>query len=515
MNDDSPDDPAGEAVMADKKYVMALDEGTSSARAILFDRHGGIVSIGQREFRQIYPKPGWVEHDPMEILDTQIAVAREAIAAAGALPDEIAAIGVTNQRETVVIWDRKTGQPIMNALVWQDRRTAPVCDDLKARGLTDSIAARTGLVVDAYFSGTKIAWALDNIPGARARAERGELACGTIDSWLIWNLSGRMAHVTDASNASRTMLFNIRAGAWDDSLLAELRVPRAMLPEVRDSGEVYGLCDPTLFDGTSIPLASACGDQMGALFGQACFSPGSAKFTYGTGGALLLNTGDKPIFSKNGMLTTVAWRLGGKITYCLEGLLFSVGSSVQWLRDELKLIQSSDETEAAAMAVEDTAGVYFVPAFTGLSAPLWDQYARGTIVGITRGANRNHLIRATLESMAYQVRDVVSTMERDSGIRNSSLKVDGGAAKNNFVMQFQADMLGVPVERPKVIDTSARGAAYLAGLATGFWKDQQELSGTFELDREFKPQMARSAADTLYAGWTRAVERSRDWAAHE
>jgi len=497
-----------------KTYVMALDEGTSSARAILFDRAGNIAALAQREFRQIYPQPGLVEHDAVEIWNTQLAVAREAMAEIGATHDQIAAIGITNQRETSVIWDRKTGAPLHHALVWQDRRTAGVCDALKARGLEPYVKENTGLVIDAYFSGTKLAWVLDNVPGARARAEAGELAAGTIDTWLIWNLTGGKVHVTDASNASRTLLFNIRTGMWDDHLLAELNVPRAILPEVRDSSEVYGQTDPALFGGP-IPVASSIGDQQGALFGQSCFEAGMVKATYGTGGSLMMNAGTTPMPSNTGLLTTVAWRLDGKMEYALEGLLFTVGSVVQWLRDELKLIHHAAETELAARLVTDTNGVYIVPAFTGLSAPWWDQYARGTIVGITRGANRNHLIRASLESMAYQIRDVIGCMEQDAGIRVSDLKVDGGAAANNFVMQFQADQLGVTVLRPKVADTTARGAAFLAGLAVGFWKDKADLKGAFTLDREFQPAPDRAAADKLYAGWSRAVDRARDWAEHE
>ncbi|MFO1067631.1 MAG: glycerol kinase GlpK [Geminicoccaceae bacterium] len=494
-------------------YVMALDEGTSSARAILFDRAGNVAALVQREFRQIYPQPGWVEHDADEIWQTQLSVAREAMAQIGATAAQIAAIGITNQRETSVIWDRRTGRPLHHALVWQDRRTAGVCDALKAKGLEGYVKQATGLVIDAYFSGTKLAWVLDNVPGARARAEAGELAAGTIDTWLIWNLTGGRVHVTDASNASRTLLFNIRTGRWDERLLAELNVPRAILPEVRDSSAVYGHTDPELF-GAPIPVAASVGDQQGALFGQSCFRPGMVKATYGTGGSLMMNAGPEPMASNTGLLTTVAWQLDGRLEYALEGLLFTVGSVVQWLRDELKLIHSAAETEAAAREVPDTNGVYIVPAFTGLSAPWWDQYARGTIVGITRGANRNHLIRAALESMAYQIRDVIGCMERDAGIRVADLKVDGGAAMNDFVMQFQADQLGVTVLRPKVADTTARGAAFLAGLAVGYWKDQADLRGAFALDREFRPSADRAAADRLYAGWSRAVDRARDWAEH-
>lgn len=497
-----------------ERYVMALDEGTSSARAILFDRAGNIVSLAQREFRQIYPRPGWVEHDANEIWSTQLSVGREVTHNAGIEAHQIAAIGITNQRETCLIWDRKTGIPLHNALVWQDRRTAGICDQLKAKGLERYVKEATGLVIDAYFSGTKLAWILENTPGAIERAKRGELAAGTIDTWLIWNLTGGRVHVTDASNASRTLLFNIHTGDWDERLLAELNVPRSILPEVRDSSEIYGLADSDLF-GAEIPVASSIGDQQGALFGQSCFAEGMVKATYGTGGTLLMNTGSQMRVSENGLLTTVAWRLGGKLEYALEGTLFSVGSVVQWLRDELKIIHSASETEAAALEVPDTNGVYIVPAFNGLSAPFWDQYARGTIVGITRGANRNHLIRASLESMAYQIRDVIDRMEADAGIALAELKVDGGAAMNNFVLQFQADQLGVRVLRPKVIDTTARGAAFLAGLAVGYWKDIADLHTAFALDREFQPSTDRASADHLYQGWCRTVDRSRDWAEHE
>lgn len=497
-----------------KSYVMALDEGTSSARAIIFDHAGNIVSLAQREFRQIYPKAGWVEHDGSEIWQVQLAVAREAMKSAGVDSTNIAAIGITNQRETSLIWDRKTGKPLHNALVWQDRRTSGVCDALKAKGLEDYVKANTGLVIDAYFSGTKLAWILDNTPGARELAERGDLAAGTIDTWLIWNLTGGRVHVTDASNASRTLLFNIKTGDWDEVLLRELRVPRSILPEVRNSSEVYGETDASLFGGP-IPIAASCGDQHGALFGQSCFEAGMVKATYGTGGTLLMNTGDKMMKSENGLLTAVAWQLNGKIEYALEGTLFTVGSVVQWLRDELKMINSAAETEAAAESVPDTNGVYVVPAFTGLSAPWWDQYARGTIVGITRGVNRNHIIRASLESMAYQIRDVIDRMRADSGINLTELKVDGGAAMNNFVLQFQANQLGVRVLRPTVVDTTARGAAFLAGLAVGFWKDKADLQNAFTLDREFLPSPDRAKADRLYKGWSRALDRARDWAEHE
>ncbi|MEX3013983.1 glycerol kinase GlpK [Gymnodinialimonas hymeniacidonis] len=500
--------------MSEKKYVLALDEGTSSARAILFDRNGEIASIGQQEFRQIYPNPGWVEHDPQEIWTTQLGVIRDAMKGAKAKFVEVAAIGITNQRETVVVWDRKTGRPIHNALVWQDRRTAEICDAMKERGLEALIREKTGLVIDAYFSGTKIAWILDNVEGARARAEKGELAVGTIDSWLIWNLTGGKVHVTDVSNASRTQLMDIRSCKWDQQLMDEIRVPCAVLPKIKDTSEVYGTTDPAIFDGEEIPVASAVGDQQGALFGQACFEAGMVKATYGTGGSLMMNVGDKPKYSDNGLLTTVACRVNGKVDYAVEGLLFTVGSVIQWLRDELQIIHNAAESELSAKAVPDTNGVYIVPAFTGLSAPHWDQYARGTIVGITRGTNRDHIVRAALESMAYQIRDVIDCMQKDTGIELADLKVDGGAAMNDFVLQFQADQLNVSVLRPTIVDSTARGAAFLAGLAVGFWQDKSALRETFTLDEQFDPKVDRATADKLYAGWLKATDRARDWEEH-
>jgi glycerol kinase len=489
-----------------KNFVMALDEGTTSARAIIFDKFGNDIAIGQEEFAQIYPKPGWVEHDAEVIWQTQLKVAREAIAGAGIAPTDIAAIGITNQRETTVVWDRETGKPIHNAIVWQDRRTAGMCDALRPKW-EGYVAENTGLVVDAYFSGTKIAWLLDNVPGARKRAEAGELAFGTIDSWLIWNLTGGKVHVTDVTNASRTLLFNIRTMDWDEELLTALNVPRAILPQVRDTSEVYGTTDAALF-GAEIPVAAAVGDQQGALFGQACFERGQAKCTYGTAASLVMNTGSELIAPGKGCISTVACRVNGEVQYASEGVLFICGAAIQWLRDELKIIQKSED---AVATTPDTNGVYFVPAFTGMSAPLWDQYARGTIVGLTRGANREHLIRAALESMVYQVRDVVDALEDLSGIEISSLKVDGGACTNDFVMQFQADISHVPVLRPKVTESTARGAAFLAGLAVGVWKDRAELVNSFELDRKFTPKMDRAEADRLYAGWTKAVQRALAW----
>ena len=497
-----------------KKYILALDSGTTSCRAILFDKAGNIAAVAQQEFPQIYPKPGWVEHNPMDIWQTQLAVAREALAKGPGDSQDVAAIGITNQRETTVVWERSTGKPLMNAIVWQDRRTSGFCDELKARGLIDYVRNNMGLVIDSYFSGTKIRWILDNIPGAREKAEKGDLLFGTVDTWLIWNLTGGRAHVTDYSNASRTMLFNIKNVGWDERMLDEVGVPCEMLPRTRPSSEVYGITDRDVFSGAQIPVASSIGDQQGALFGQACFEAGMVKATYGTGGSLLMCTGARPIPSQSGLLTTVAWGINGKVEYALEGLLFVVGASVQWLRDGLKIIVDSEDTEYFACKVADTNGVYFVPAFVGLSAPYWDQYARGAIMGLTRGVNRNHIVRATLESIAYQIRDVIGCMEGDAQIRNTELKVDGGAARNNFLMQFQADLLGVPVLRPKIVETTARGAAFLAGLATGFWMDQAELVDTFELDRRFEPCIDRAHRDALYAGWQRAVERVKDWEQH-
>ena len=493
-----------------KQYVMAFDEGTSNARAIIFDRRGKVVSVRQSEIAQIYPEPGWVEHNPMEIWTKQLAVAREAIKNANIAPSEIAAIGITNQRETTVIWDRASGRPIHNAIVWQDHRTAGICDALTARGLKTYVAENTGLVIDAYFSGTKIQWILDNVPGARERAERGELAFGTIDSWLIWNLSSGRVHTSDYTNASRTMLFNIRTLDWDERLLAELRVPKAVLPKVCNSSEVYGVTDASLF-GVEIPVAASVGDQQGALFGQACFSAGMTKCTFGSAGALMMNTDNTPILPDRGLISTIAVGIDGKVQYAIEGLLYIMGAAVQWLRDELKIIKSSAE---AVVTTPDTNGVYFVPAFIGLSAPLWDQYARGVIVGLTRGANREHLIRATLESSAYQVRDVVDAMSAVAKIEINGLKVDGGACVNDFLMQFTADILNTAVLRPTVVESTARGAAFLAGIATGVWSGREELANSFELERTFKPNMNREKADELYRGWTRAVERSRDWAGH-
>ncbi|MCG0275405.1 MAG: glycerol kinase GlpK [Thermosediminibacteraceae bacterium] len=492
------------------RYIMALDQGTTSSRAIIFDENGSIVSVAQKEFTQIYPKPGWVEHDPMEIWGSQIGVAREALEKARISPDQIVAIGITNQRETTIVWDKNTGKPVYNAIVWQCRRTAPICDDLKSRGLADMIRRKTGLVVDAYFSGTKIKWILDNVEGAREKAERGELLFGNVDTWLIWNLTGGKVHVTDYSNASRTMIFNIHTLDWDDDILRELGIPRAMLPEVKPSSFIYGHTDRDIF-GAEVPIAGDAGDQQAALFGQACYKPGMAKNTYGTGCFMLMNTGEKAVESQSGLLTTIAWGVNGKVEYALEGSIFIAGAVVQWLRDELRIIDNSAQSEEYATKVEDTNGVYLVPAFVGLGAPYWDMYARGVIVGLTRGAKREHIIRAALESIAYQTRDVLEAMQKDSGIMLTNLKVDGGAVANNFLMQFQADILGVPVSRPKVTETTALGAAYLAGLAVGYWKDMDEIATKWQIDREFKPAMAEEKREKLYAGWKKAVERALAW----
>jgi len=497
-----------------ERYVLALDAGTTSITAIVFDHDAKVVSQASQEFSQIYPKPGWVEHDPAEIWSTQLQVATRAIASAGIEARNLAAIGVTNQRETTIVWDRATGTPIANAIVWQDRRTASVCDALKARGLEPKVKATTGLVIDAYFSGTKIAWLLDNVDGARARAEAGELAFGTVDSWLIWNLTGGAAHVTDYTNASRSMLFDITTLDWDDELLEAVGVPRAVLPSVRPSSEVYGHTAPGLFGGASVAVASAAGDQQAALFGQGCYAKGMVKATYGTGGSLVMNAGRTPVFSDSGLLTTIAWGVDGHVEYALEGLIYVAAASIQWLRDELKVLYSAADSEMAALQIEDSGGVYVVPAFTGLGAPYWDQYARGAILGLTRGSSRAHIIRATLESIGYQYRDVLECMEKDSGITVTEIRVDGGAVRNNFLMQFQSDIVSLPVLRPNIIESTARGAALLAGLATGFWNDMDELGEAFDLDREFTPSMDDDERTRLYAGWKRAVERASDWEQH-
>ncbi|HHY36814.1 MAG TPA: glycerol kinase GlpK [Firmicutes bacterium] len=494
-----------------QKYIMALDQGTTSSRTIIFDQSGSVISVAQKEFTQIYPKPGWVEHDPMEIWSTQIGTAKEALEKANLKPEQIAAIGITNQRETTVVWDKNTGEPVYNAIVWQCRRTAPMCDDLKARGLTEPIKQKTGLIIDAYFSGTKIAWILENVPGARERAEKGDLLFGNIDTWLIWKLSGGKTHTTDYSNASRTMIFNIHDLDWDDDILKELNIPRVMLPKAMPSSYVYGYTDPEVF-GAEVPIAGDAGDQQAALFGQACFEPGMAKNTYGTGCFMLMNTGDKAVPSESGLLTTIAYGINDEVKYALEGSIFITGAAIQWLRDELRIIDNAAQSEEYARKVEDTAGVYVVPAFVGLGAPYWDMYARGTIVGLTRGAKREHIIRATLESIAYQTRDVLEAMVKDSGVELKALKVDGGAVANNFLMEFQADILGVPCLRPVVAETTALGAAYLAGLAVGYWSGLDEIAANWQVDKEFVPKMPAEEREKLYRGWKRAVERSRAWA---
>jgi glycerol kinase len=490
------------------KHILALDQGTTSSRAIVFNHAGSIVAVAQKEFRQHYPRPGWVEHDADEIWATQSGVATEALAKANLSASDIAAIGITNQRETTVVWDRTTGRPICPAIVWQDRRTAAMCDRLKARGLAPLIRRKTGLVIDAYFSGSKLGWILKNVPGARARAKAGALAFGTVDSWLVWKLTGGRRHITDPSNASRTMLFNIRTGDWDDELLRLFGVPRSMLPEVRSSSEVYG--DATIFK-TPVPIAGIAGDQQAALFGQVCTQPGMVKNTYGTGCFMLMHTGEKPIVSKQNLLTTVAWRIGGRTEYALEGSVFIAGAVVQWLRDGLGIIRASKDVEALAAQVEDTHGVYLVPAFAGLGAPHWDPYARGTMTGLTRGTTAAHIARAALEGIAYQVTDILHAMESDAGIRLKELRVDGGASANNLLMQFQSDLLRVPVVRPRVLETTALGAAYLAGLAVGYWKNRQEIAAQWQVDRRFRPAMKPAVRKRLMAGWAKALDRARRW----
>jgi glycerol kinase len=492
------------------RFVLALDQGTTSSRAILFNKSGQIKSVAQKEFEQIYPNPGWVEHDPNEIWSTQIGTASEALGRAGVSASDVAAVGITNQRETTIVWDRETGEPIHNAIVWQDRRTSNICDRLKDQGHLDLFQEKTGLILDAYFSGTKIKWLLDHVDGARKRAENGELAFGTVDSWLVWNLTGGNRHVTDATNASRTLLYNIHEGEWDDELLDILDVPRSMLPDVEDSSAVYGETEVDAF-GTSVPIGGIAGDQQAALFGQMCTSPGLGKNTYGTGAFMVQNTGQEAVKSENNLLTTIGYQLDGITYYALEGSIFVAGAVVQWLRDELQIIRNSPEVEKLARKVDDNGGAYFVPAFTGLGAPHWDQYARGTIVGLTRGVNRNHLARAAIESMAYQVADVIDAMEADSGIETRELRADGGAAANDLLLQFQSDILDIPVIRPKTLETTALGAAYLAGLAVGFWESQAEIRDQWELDKRFTPSMSQDRVETLRTGWSKAVERARAW----
>ena len=490
------------------QYVIALDQGTTSSRAIVFDREGSIRGVAQREFRQIFPQPGWVEHDATEIWASQSGVLHEALAMAGAGARDIAVIGITNQRETTVVWERASGRPIANAIVWQDRRTAALCDELRAEGHAPLFARKTGLVLDAYFSGTKLRWLLDNVDGARARAERGELAFGTIDTWLIWNLTGGRVHCTDPSNASRTLLFDIHAGEWDDQLLALLGVPRAMLPQVVPSS---GVCANASIDGTDIPIAGIAGDQQAALFGQACLAPGMAKNTYGTGCFLLLNTGKEAVTSSNNLLTTIAWQRDGATDYALEGSVFIGGAVVQWLRDGLKIIRTAADVDMLARSVPDNGGVYLVPAFAGLGAPHWDAYARGAIFGLTRGASGGHIARAALEAIAFQSADVLAAMEKDAGITLSELRVDGGATANDLLLQFQADILGVPVVRSRVRETTALGAAYLAGLAVGYWKSDADIASQWQVDRRFEPAMPRERAAALRAEWEKAVSRAMAW----
>lgn len=493
-----------------ENYILALDQGTTSSRAIIFDHGGRIVSEARKEFKQIYPQPGWVEHDPMEIWGTQIGVTYEAIAKANIAPSQLVAIGITNQRETTIVWDRETGKPICNAIVWQCRRTAEICDELKREGLAEVIRAKTGLIVDAYFSATKIKWILDNVEGAREKAQRGELLFGTVDTWLIYNLTKGAVHITDYSNASRTMLFNIHSLTWDDELLRLFDIPRSMLPKVEASSYVYGKTVASVL-GAEIPIAGCAGDQQAALFGQCCFKDGEAKNTYGTGCFMLLNTGRKAIDSHNGLLTTIAWKIDDEVYYALEGSIFIAGAAVKWLRDELRMIKSAEDTERYSLAVPDTGGVYFVPAFVGLGAPYWDMYARGTMVGLTRGSNKEHFVRAVMESIAYQSLDVVRAMEEDSDLCLTTMKVDGGAAANNFLLQFQADILGAPVIRPAVVETTALGACYLAGLAVGFWQSKEEIRNNWGLNRAFNPEFTVEKREKLVKGWHKAVKRAKSW----
>ena len=493
------------------KYIMALDSGTTSNRCIIFDKEGRICSVAQKEFNQIFPQPGWVEHDADEIFSTQLEVARQAMENIGARAADIAGIGITNQRETTIVWNKLTGRPVYNAIVWQCRRTAAFCDELREAGLTESVRSKTGLVIDPYFSGTKIRWILDHVPGARQQAERGELLFGTVETWLIWKLTDGAVHVTDFSNASRTMLFNINTLQWDEEILQKLQIPASMLPIPKESSCIYGHTSAHFF-GAPIPISGAAGDQQAALFGQTCFAPGDSKCTYGTGAFLLMNTGEKPIFSQNGLVTTIGWGLNGKVDYALEGSIFVAGAAIQWLRDELQFIKSAAESEFLARQVSDTNGCYVVPAFTGLGAPHWDAYARGAVVGLTRGVNKNHIVRATLDSIAYQTNDVLGAMEADSGIKLSELKVDGGAAANNYLVQTQADISGAPVLRPKCVETTAMGAAYLAGLAVGYWKDQEEIRRNWAVDRRFEPEIEETQREKRVTGWKRAVQCTLGWA---
>lgn len=494
-----------------EKYILSFDEGTTSCRAIIFNKRGELVKLAQKEIKQIFPKPGWVEQDAMEIWGSQSGVAREVLEVAGIRPEEIATIGITNQRETTIVWDKNTGKPVYNAIVWQCRRTAGYCEKLIERGWKDKIRNKTGLVIDAYFSATKVAWILDNVEGARKKAESGDLLFGTVDTWILWNLTRGKVHVTDYSNASRTMLFNIEKLDWDDEILEELRIPKSMLPEVRNSSEIYGYTDPSTYGGAMIPISGIAGDQQAALFGQACFQEGTVKNTYGTGCFVLMNTGERLINSHNGLISTIAWGLNGKITYALEGSVFVAGAAIQWLRDELRLVYDAPQTEYYANKIESTEGVVVVPAFTGLGAPYWDMYARGGIFGITRGTRREHIVRATLESLAYQSKDVIEAMKDDAKLQLSTLRVDGGASANDFLMQFQADMLNVEVLRPKTFETTALGAAYLAGLAVGYWKNLEEISKEFVVEHKFIPNMPDDIREKNYRYWKKAVERSMDW----
>ncbi len=496
------------------KYVMALDAGTTSNRCILFNERGEMCSVAQKEFTQYFPKPGWVEHDANEIWSSQLGVAVEAMQKIAASAEDIAAIGITNQRETTIVWDKATGEPVYHAIVWQCRRTSEYCDSLKEKGLIDTFRKKTGLVIDAYFSGTKLKWILDHVEGVRERAEKGELLFGTVETWLIWKLTKGAAHVTDYSNAARTMLFNINDLAWDKEILAELGIPACMLPKPMPSSCVYGMADPAFFGG-AIPVSGAAGDQQAALFGQTCFTAGEAKNTYGTGCFLLMNTGEKPVFSSNGLLTTIAWGVDGKVNYALEGSIFVAGAAIQWLRDEMRLIDSASDSEYMAKKVKDTHGCYVVPAFTGLGAPHWDQYARGTVVGITRGVNKYHIIRATLESLAYQVNDVLQAMRADSGIALNSLKVDGGASANDFLMQTQADIINAPVNRPSCVETTAMGAAYLAGLAVGYWHSKEDVIKNWAIDQTFRPSISEEERGEKIKGWEKAVKYSYGWAKEE
>ena len=497
--------------MLKKKYYIGLDQGTTGTTTLLLDEKWNVVARGYKEHKQYYPKPGWVEHDANEIWSTQLGVAVEAMSKIGESSEDISAIGITNQRETTIVWDINTGEPVYHAIVWQCRRTSEYCDTLKEKGLVDTFRAKTGLVIDAYFSGTKLKWILDNVEGVRERAEKGELLFGTVETWLIWKLTKGRVHVTDYSNASRTMLFNINTLQWDDEILQELNIPKCMLPEAKPSSCIYGESDPQYFGGP-IPIGGAAGDQQAALFGQTCFNPGEAKNTYGTGCFMLMNTGEKPVFSKNGLVTTIAWGLDGKVNYALEGSIFVAGAAIQWLRDEMRLIDSSPDSEYMANKVKDTNGCYVVPAFTGLGAPHWDQYARGTIVGITRGVNKYHIIRATLDSLCYQTNDVLNAMEADSGIRLAALKVDGGASANNYLMQTQSDIINAPVQRPQCIETTAMGAAYLAGLAVGYWKSKEDVIKNWAIDRTFEPAICDKKRKEMVDGWDKAVKYSFGWA---